>query len=154
MENIIFSYSDMHCEDIIAKLNPSISLEKHILECIRIFKRFKKHRELDAKQLSGKADITENRLLEGAFYCIAYHDHGKATEPFQSKIRGEKNIYCSHSLDSFHLLSHRSRIIHFMVQFQSYNWKHLSLQAITLDCIQINSQTGKVKCHQNTVKVI
>lgn len=99
MENIIFSCSDMHDEDIIAKLNPSVSLEKHILECIRIFKRLKKHSELDAKQLSGKADIAENRLLEGAFYCIAYHDHGKATEPFQLKIRGAKNN-CSHSLDS------------------------------------------------------
>ncbi len=55
---------------------------------------------MDCIELSKKAQISEERLIEGLFYCVAYHDHGKATLPFQMKIRGNGNSNCSHSLDS------------------------------------------------------
>jgi CRISPR-associated endonuclease/helicase Cas3 len=73
---------------------------EHISDCLCIFQRFIVHRGGDAKELAIKAGIDYKRLLEGLFYCVAYHDHGKATLPFQMKIRGNRNSNCSHSLDS------------------------------------------------------
>lgn len=100
MGHTTFSFSDLPNGDVLAKLNPKKSLESHIQDCFYIFKRFKKHRELDVKKLADRASIDGDRLLEGAFYCVAYHDHGKATVPFQSKLKGEKSSLSSHSLDS------------------------------------------------------
>lgn len=85
---------------MLAKLNPQKSLQEHISDCLCIFKRFIAHRKEDAIELSKKAQISEERLIEGLFYCVAYHDHGKATLPFQMKIKGNSNSDCSHSLDS------------------------------------------------------
>ena len=100
MGHTTFSSSNLLDDDVLAKLNPHKSLESHIQDCFCIFKRFKKHREWDVKKLAAKASINGDRLLEGAFYCAAYHDHGKATVPFQSKLKGEINNKSSHSLDS------------------------------------------------------
>lgn len=58
------------------------------------------HRKTDAIELAKKSKISEERLIKGLFYCVVYHDHGKATLPFQMKIRGNSNSNCSHSLDS------------------------------------------------------
>lgn len=100
MENTTSSSSDLTNYDVLAKLNPQKSLENHIQDCFSIFKRFKKHRELDAKKLAAKVSIDGDRLLEAAFFCVAYHDHGKATVPFQSKLKGGIGNQVSHSLDS------------------------------------------------------
>lgn len=100
MVDTTFSSSDLPNGDVLAKLNPQKSLESHIQDCFCIFKRFKKHREWDVKKLAAKASIDSDRLLEGAFYCAAYHDHGKATVSFQSKLKGDNSNQSSHSLDS------------------------------------------------------
>lgn len=100
MAGITFSFSELGNEEVLAKANPSRSLKGHISDCLRVFERFKKHREKDAKLLARKASISEERLFEGLFYCVAYHDHGKATLPFQSKIRGMRVLKNSHPLDS------------------------------------------------------
>jgi len=99
----------MECRIVLAKLNPQKSLEGHISDCIQVFKRFKAHRGVATKTLADNASVAENRLWEGAFYCIAYHDHGKATIPFQLKLLGNKNQYCSHSLDSLPFIESQIR---------------------------------------------
>ena len=99
MEGTTFSSSDPECE-VLAKKDPQRSLKDHISDCLTVFERFKKHREADAKLLAKKAFISEERLFQGLFYCVAYHDHGKGTLPFQLKMRGMKAPECSHSLDS------------------------------------------------------
>ena len=100
MESTTFSFSDVGNMEVLAKRNPARSLKDHISDCLTVFERFKKHREADAKLLAKKASISEDRLFEGLFYCVAYHDHGKATLPFQLKMRGIRAPQCSHSLDS------------------------------------------------------
>lgn len=100
MGDATFSSSDLQNRNVLAKFNPEKSLEGHISDCIQVFKRFKMHRGSDIQTLADNASVSESRLWEGAFYCIAYHDHGKATVSFQLKLMGDKTQYCSHSLDS------------------------------------------------------
>lgn len=100
MGSTTFSFSDLEKLEILAKNDPPRSLKNHVSDCLTVFERFKNHRAVDAKLLAKKASISEDRLFKGLFYCIAYHDHGKGTLPFQLKIRGMQAPDSSHSLDS------------------------------------------------------
>lgn len=79
-------------------------LEKHIRDCLRLFKRVKQFKEPVALRVAEQSGIDVRTLWDSAFLTVALHDIGKASIPFQRYIRNGKRE--SHAFISFYFVDH------------------------------------------------
>lgn len=89
---------------ILAKFDPEITLKNHIGDCLEVFKKIVKTKEITIERLCEKASIDKEMLLINTSLIIMLHDIGKCTLDFQNK-KGGRGAY-PHALMSL-ILSRR-----------------------------------------------
>ena len=75
--------------EILAKKDPDIPLHQHIEDCLRLFKDVRRYKSSIVKKFCNYCSLSDDSFWKSAFWCVALHDIGKASIPFQEYIRGE-----------------------------------------------------------------
>lgn len=88
-------------DKILAKSNPEITLEQHIIDCLSVFPKVLQWKGKLIELMAEQYGVDKNLLICRLFLTVAFHDIAKATNAFQAKIRCEKNTRQeSHALSS------------------------------------------------------
>jgi CRISPR-associated endonuclease/helicase Cas3 len=77
----------MDFDEILAKSEPRKTLIQHTEECLYWFEKVLKWNSQFINKISSRYELDRNMLIKKLFVTIAFHDIGKATEKFQSKLR-------------------------------------------------------------------
>jgi len=87
-------------EKVLAKKDPNIPLFQHIEDSLRLFKTIREFKKDSIKNICNKYLLSEEQFWKSAFFCVALHDIGKASIPFQNYIL-KKSKKVSHAFLSF-----------------------------------------------------
>lgn len=101
-------------EEVLAKYDLEtgfkLDLLEHTRDCIEVFKSVLSWKKDLIGRLCDFHQIAEEKFLRSAFLTVCYHDIGKATAQFQSKIRGKDFLGPeSHALASMPFIWHLTK---------------------------------------------